>query len=115
MSSEEEQYEQALRAVETGDHTAKTQLAWFLLTGRGGAVVDADAAVVLLEERTKDGDPEAMWMLGLCNKYGFGTEENSNRARDLFLGSSEAGSEIGKVIDENWFESWNESFSVPCL
>ena len=53
MSKEKAGYKEILRAVEGGDNKAKTKLAWYKLSGCGGAVVDADGAVVLLEERRK--------------------------------------------------------------
>ena len=81
---EEKQYANAKHAVETGDESAKTELAWFMLSGRGGAVVDADGAVELLEERVKEGDVEAMWMLGLCKEYGRGTEQDCEGATELY-------------------------------
>ena len=87
------------KAVEGGDGTAKTKLAWLKLSGFGGAVVDEDGAVALLEERVKEGDDdEAMWMLGVCNEYGLGTEQDTERAEDLYKQSSERRNEIGKFF-----------------
>ena len=96
--SKEAEYKEVVHAVNCGDNKAKTKLAWFLLSGRGGATVDADRAVVLLEERVKDGDDEAMWMLGLCNEYGIGTERNVERAGSLY---ERSGSVSGKLLAEN--------------
>ena len=47
--SEEEQYKQALHAAEGGNNKVNTILAWYKLSGRGGAEIDEDKAVVLLE------------------------------------------------------------------
>ena len=56
------QYREAVSAMEKGDMKAKTKVAYFKLSGVGGVEVDEDEAVVLLEERAKDGDNEAMWI-----------------------------------------------------
>ena len=39
-----------------GEESAKTKLAWYKLSGMGGAKVDVDGAVKLLEERVKGKD-----------------------------------------------------------
>jgi len=100
MTSDEAQYKQAVREMESGDNAAKTTVALCKLTGRG-TVIDADEAVVLLEERVKDRDNEAKWMLGLCCEYGMGTEQDIERAKVLYRESSEGGSEIGNVLSGN--------------
>ena len=94
----ESEFENTLKAVESGNNSAKTKLAWYLLSGYGGAEVDPDKAVMLLEERVKDGDDEAMWMLGLCNEFGMGTEEDIDRTGTLYFQSREKGNVIGKHI-----------------
>ena len=88
-------YEDVEKAVEEGDESAKTKLAWLKLSGLGGAEKDEDGAVALLKERVKDRDVEAMWMLGVCNEYGIGTEQDIERAEDLYKQSSERWNEIG--------------------
>ena len=72
----EEEYKEVLSAVERGEESAKTKLAWHKLSGMGGAKVDVDGAVKLLEERVKEKDGEAMWMLGLCKEYGRGIDQD---------------------------------------
>ena len=47
-----------------------------MLSGLGGVAVDEDGAVALLQERVKDRDTDAMWMLGLCCEYGRGIEQD---------------------------------------
>ena len=91
-------YEAVLSAVEKGDESSKTELAWYKLCGVGGAKKDVDEAVRLLEERVKDRDGEAMWMLGLCKEYGMGTEQDIEGAEKLYRQSVEAGNEIGKIL-----------------
>ena len=91
-------YEAVLSAVEKGDESSKTELAWYKLCGVGGARKDVDKAVILLVERVKDGDGDAMWMLGLCKEYGLGTEQDIEGAEKLYRQSSEAGNEIGKIL-----------------
>ena len=89
-------YEDVKKAVEGGDESAKTELAWLKLSGLGGAEKDEDGAVALLEERVKENeDDEAIWMLGVCNEYGIGTEQDIKRAEDLYKQSHERGNEIG--------------------
>ena len=96
-------YEAVLSAVEKGGESAKTKLAFYKLSGYGGARKDVDEAVILLEERVKDRDREAMWMLGLCKEYGIGTEQDIEASKNLYKQSSEAGNEIGKILVSNWF------------
>ena len=86
-----------LSAVERGEESAKTKLAWYKLSGMGGAKVDVDGAVKLLEERVKE-DGEAMWMLGLCKEYGRGIERDIEGAEKLYEESKEAGNEIGEIL-----------------
>ena len=95
MDALDQEYTSTVKAVEGGDESAKTKLAWLKLSGVGGAEKDEDGAVALLEERVKDKDDEAMWMLGVCNEYGIGTEQDIERADDLYKQSSERGNEIG--------------------
>ena len=91
-------YEEVLSAVEKGDESAKTELAWYKLCGVGGARKDVDDAVGLLEERMKAGDGEAMWMIGLCKEYGLGTEQDIEGAEKLYVQSRETGNDIGKIL-----------------
>ena len=94
----EEEYKEVLSAVERGEESAKTKLAWYKLSGMGGAKVDVDGAVKLLEERVKENDGEAMWMLGLCKEYGRGIERDIEGAEKLYEESKEAGNEIGEIL-----------------
>ena len=95
------QYREAVKAMEKGDKSAKTKVAFYKLSGRGGAKVDEDEAVVLLEERAKDGDSEAKWMLGLCCEYGIGIEQDIERAELLYQQSKEGGNVVGEFLFEN--------------
>ena len=101
MTSEEQEYRDAMNAVERGDKSAKTQIAWYKLSGHGGAVKDEVGAVVLLEERVKEGDAEAMWMLGECNEFGIGTEQDIKRAEELYKQSTDGENIIGEILMEN--------------
>ena len=61
---------------------------------------DAEEAIALLEERSKS-DPKAVWMLGLCNEYGVGVEQNWERARGLYKrwrSMKSASKKIGNVL-----------------
>ena len=101
MASEEQEYKDVLDAVERGDESAKTKVAWYMLSGRGGAAIDAKGAVVLLEERVKDRDAEAVWMLGVCSEFGIGIEQDIERATKLYGQSKEVGNVIGENLLEN--------------
>ena len=59
QKSDELQYREAVHAMNSGDERAKTKVAFFKLSGRGGVKVDTSEAVALLEERVKEGDCEA--------------------------------------------------------
>ena len=43
-------YSEVLSAVENGEESAKTDLAWYMLCGLGDASKNVDGAVVLLED-----------------------------------------------------------------
>ena len=101
MSKEESEYKEVLRAAEGGNDKAKTKLAWYKLSGCGDAEVDEEGAVALLEERVKDKDVEAMWMLGLCYEYGMGVEQDLKRAEELYKESCDGESEIGELLADN--------------
>ena len=115
MASKVHEYKDALDAVERGDESAKTKLAWYMLSGYGGADVDADGAVALLEERVKDRDAEAMWMLGVCCEYGIGTEKDFERAQKLYSQSKDGGNEIGENLAENARKGSGYLAMIRCL
>ena len=91
-------YNTVLSAVERGEESAKTRLAWYKLCGLEGAKKDVDEAVALLEERVKEKDGEAMWILGMCKEYGIGTEEDTEGAEKLYSESSKRGNARGKIL-----------------
>ena len=99
--SEEAQYREAVGAMEKGEESAKTKVAFFKLSGLGGAKVDVDEAVALLEERAKDRDCEAKWILGLCCEYGMGIEQDIERAEKLYRESCEGGNAVGEFLKLN--------------
>ena len=90
-----------LNRMKNGDNKAKTKIAWFQLSGHAGVPIDEDNAVALLEERVKDKDPEAMWLLGLCYEYGLGCEQDLTRAEYLYWNSCECGNDVGEFLDGN--------------
>ena len=96
--SPETEYKELVRAVESGDNKAKTKLAYYKLSGYGGCEIDVDEAVVLLKEQVEDKDTEAMWLLGLCNEYGMGCEQDLKQADSLYQQSCDGGNEIGKFF-----------------
>jgi len=100
--SDEAQYIEAVRAMESGDEKAKTKVAFYMLSGRGGAEIDPDTAVALLEERVKDGDIDAKWMLGLCCEYGMGIKQDITRALELYRQCDADENEIGRFFTMNY-------------
>ena len=98
---DEAQYREAVCAMKNDDERAKTKVAFNKLSGSGGVEVDADGAVALLEERAKDKNCEALWMLGLCCEYGIGTEQDIERAEKLYRKSSEGGNVVGEFLMKN--------------
>ena len=91
-------YDAVLSAVEEGEESAKTRLAFYKLSGYGNARKNVDEAVSLLEERVKAGDGEAMWMLGLCKEHGRGTEQDIKGAESLYRQSRKAGNRTGEIL-----------------
>ena len=71
-----------------------------LLEGSHGVARDADAAVALLEEKVKDGNAEAMWMLGVCCEFGMGTEQDVARAEQLYNRGAEQGNATAKLLTD---------------
>ena len=98
---DKEEYKEAVYAMENGDESAKTRVAYYKLSGRGGVDVDVDGAVALLKERVMKGDGEAKWMLGLCCEYGIGTEQDIERAEMLYRESYEGGNGVGEFLMKN--------------
>ena len=71
-----------------------------MLEGSHGMTIDADAAVALLEEKVKDRDAEAMWMLGVCCEFGMGTEQDVERAEQLYKCGAEQGNATAKLLTD---------------
>ena len=69
-----------------------------MLEGSHGMARDADAAVALLEEKVKDGNAEAMWMLGVCCEFGMGTEQDVERAEQLYEHAAEKRNAAAKLL-----------------
>ena len=86
------------REVSLALEKAKTKIAFCKLSGRDGVELDVYGAVALLEERIKEGDCEAKWMLGLCCEYGIGTEQDIERAETLYQESFEEGNAVGEFL-----------------
>ena len=102
VKNKEEEYKEVVKAVESGDNSAKTKLAWYLLSGCGGAKVNKERAVKLLKERVEEEkDGEAMWMLGICKEYGIGCEQDLDGAERLYEECSECGNVVGKFFVKN--------------
>ena len=74
--------------------------AQWMLEGSHGMTRDADAAVALLEEKVKDGDAKAMWMLGVCCEFGMGTEQDVDRAEQLYERGAEQGNSTAELLTD---------------
>ena len=75
-----------------------TTTARWMLEGSHGMARNADAAVALLEEKAKDRDAEAMWMLGVCCEFGLGAEQDVARAEQLYKRAAELGSSTAQLL-----------------
>ena len=91
-------YRNAERSAGCKNDDAKKDLAWFLLTGRGGAKIDENRALALLNECSMNNDCEAMWMLGLCFEFGKGIEQNIKEAQLYYQRSDAGGNAIGQYL-----------------
>ena len=69
-----------------------------MLEGSHGMARNTKAAVAVLEERVKDGDAEAMWMLGVCCEFGMGTAQDAERAEQLYERAADKGNETAKLL-----------------
>ena len=77
-----------------------TEKAQWMLEGSHGIARDTKAAVALLEERVKDGDAEAMWMLGVCCEFGMGTGQDVARAEQLYQRGAEKRNATAKLLTD---------------
>ena len=98
---EEIEYQLILRSMNSGHEYNKTKFAWYKLSGRGGSDINEETAVALLQERVQKDDSEAMWMLGICNEYGLGCDQDIETAEVLYSQSSSAGNKVGDFLCRN--------------
>ena len=75
-----------------------TEKALWMLEGSHGMARDANGAVVVLEERTKHHNAQAMWLLGLCCEYGIGTQQDTQRAEQLFQQAAQRRNKTAKLL-----------------
>ena len=60
---------------------------------------DADGAVVVLQQQVDEHhDAQAMWLLGLCCEHGMGTEQDTQRAEQLFQQAAQQGDKTAKLL-----------------
>ena len=106
MSERLRKQQQAQETMSTRQQEEKTtEQARWMLEGSHGMERDADVAVALLEEKVKDRDAEAMWMLGVCCEFGMGTEQDVDRAEQLYERGAEQGSATAKLLADK-LKSW---------
>ena len=87
-----------MAATTTTTKTATEKALW-MLEGRDGMARDADGAVVVLQQQVDEHhDAQAMWLLGLCCEYGMGTQQDTQRAEQLFQQAAQQGDETAKLL-----------------
>ena len=69
-----------------------------MLEGSHGMARNTKAAVAVLEERVKDGDAEAMLMLGVCCEFGMGIAQDAERAEQLYERAADKGNTTAKLL-----------------
>ena len=83
-----------------------TEEARWLLEGSHGKARDAKAAVVLLEEKAKNNDSDAMWMLGVCCEFGMSTEQDVARAEQLYQQAAQQQNTTAQLLLDK-LKNWN--------
>ena len=68
-----ERYQEVMDAAESDDVEKKKALAWFMITGRGGAKKDPEGAVALLR-KIAEKNWAAEFLVGYCQEFGVGCE-----------------------------------------
>jgi TPR repeat protein len=79
-----------------------------------GYIIDADSE----EDATtlvKEGDGDAMWMLGVCYEFERGIEQDIERAEKLYKESRERGNEIGKFFERHGRRRGSEEMRMESL
>jgi len=94
-------YSAVKAVVENGDKDSKTILAWLKLLGLGGAVDDEVDPIELLEQRVKEDDSDAMWILGICCETGRDIDQDVKRAESLYEQSNSLGNKVGNIFRSN--------------
>ena len=60
---------------------------------------DADGAVVVLQQQVDEHrDAQAMWLFGLCCEFGMGTEQDTQRAEQLYWEAAQQGDETAQLL-----------------
>ena len=87
----------------SADPKQKTKIAWQMLKksdgySASGVHYDPISAYKILEQRKAAGDAEAMWILGLCKEFGWGTKMDIKQAEALYALSSKKGNAVGTFL-----------------
>ena len=109
------QYREAVNAMERGEVKAKTKVAFYKLSKVDFAEYDSEGAVLLLKERVKEDDDDAMWMLGLCYEYGIGIEQDISQAEELYIRCLQChmtGNTVGSFLLNNWSGHGSGKFKI---
>ena len=76
-------YNAVMKAIQSGDKSAKTALAILKLKGLGGTEIDEKGAIELLKVRGRHRDLTAAWVFGLCCEFGVGVKQDINKVKKL--------------------------------
>ena len=98
MSKRQQQEEEMMEKKKTEECVEKVR---WMLEGSHGMTRDAGTAVALLEDLViKDRNTEAMWMLGVCCEFGIGTQQDVERAEQLFQNAAQQGNTTAKLLTD---------------
>ena len=78
--------------------TAEKEKALLLLEGDHSTKEDACTAVAMLDRLAKEGDSDAMWILGVCHEYGMGVAQDVKAADQLYTRSAQKRNPIAKLL-----------------
>ena len=78
--------------------TAEKEKALLLLEGDHSTKEDACTAVAMLDRLAKEGDSDAMWILGVCHEYGMGVAQDVKAADQLYTKSAQKRNPTAKLL-----------------
>ena len=91
-----ERYQEVMNAAESDDVEKKKALAWFMITGRGGAKKDPEGGVALLRKIAKQSS--SGFIVGCCEEFGVGSKQKPFDPKSKSLYTSKIRVEDSKVV-----------------